>query len=159
MELFYYSLDTGKLLNRKTRHYNAVAGDEAGYKKRRGYREVSVDGNRFYSHRAIWLMVYGEDPGELEVDHIDGDTTNNRIENLRVVAGYENRKNMKVSCNNRSGVVGVYWDSERGMWCSQIKVGGKTKFLGRFDNKEDAIHARKQAETRYGFHPNHGRLM
>ncbi len=91
------------------------------------------------------------------IDHINGDRGDNRISNLRVVTSTENNRNKAINKNNTSGVTGVTWSKSRRKWIAQIHIGKIGKALGGFDRVEDAIAARKNAETRYGFHENHGR--
>lgn len=70
------------------------AGTEAGRIIHLGYRLVRL-GAQFYAHRLIWALVTGEDPGRLQIDHINGDTSDNRWDNLRLVTHSENQKNRK----------------------------------------------------------------
>lgn len=83
------------------------------------------------------------------VDHIGGHGTelDNRKINLRVCTHRENMMNAKVQKNNKSGVTGVTF--ERNKWVARIMVDGKGIRLGTFDNKEDAIKVRKDAEEKY----------
>jgi hypothetical protein len=97
----------------------------------------------------------GDHP-EDEVDHIDGNGTNNIWNNLRAVTRADNAKNMRKSSANTSGVTGVVWIKRIKSWKSQIMVNGCCKYLGYFRSKEEAIAARKAAEVLYGFHENHG---
>lgn len=140
----------------KVKHHinTRLLGAEAGAVGTLGYRLISVDKERLNAHRVIWLMVHGHWP-EGEIDHINGDRADNRLVNLRDVPRAENRKNMCMRSDNTSGVVGVYWYKNR--WVADIRVNGKTIYLGRYQNIEDATRARKQAEARHGFHKNHGR--
>lgn len=121
-----------------------------------GYRDGRIFDRAYRAHRVVWAIVYGETPS-MEIDHIDGDRANNRIENLRLVTGAENQRNKGLNKNNTSGVLGVCWDKGRGKWMARISHKGKAVSLGRFDNKNDAIAARNLALVAYGYHPNHGR--
>jgi hypothetical protein len=94
---------------------------------------------------------------ENDIDHINGDRSDNRIENMRAVTRQENLKNTKRRCDNASGVIGVYQRKDTGRWCSYVNSNGKRINLGCFNNKTDAIAVRKAAETEHGFHSNHGR--
>lgn len=127
-----------------------------------GYVSISVqhDGarHRLLAHRAAWAIENGAWPLG-EIDHIDGDRANNRIENLRHVTRHDNTKNRALPSNNTSGCIGVIWGKDRGLWSARIKVEGKTIHLGRFKQIEDAVAARKAAEGIYGFHENHGRPL
>ena len=123
-----------------------------------GYIKCHLKGKPYYLHRLIFLYMTGILPGESEqVDHIDHDKKNNRWENLRIVTNAENGQNKKMLARNTSGIMGVCWSKERMKWQAAIKVNGKRKFLGRFDDINDAALARKNAEIKYGFHRNHGK--
>lgn len=120
-----------------------------------GYVCVTISGQKYPAHRIIWKMVHGADP--LTIDHIDGDKTNNRLENLRNVSDLENQHNRKLNANNSSGVSGVRWVEARRRWISRIRSGGRLVVLGSFVSKDDAISARKMAERSLNYHENHGR--
>jgi HNH endonuclease/AP2 domain len=120
-----------------------------------GYKYCRIFGKPHRAHRLIWAMHYGEMPIG-QIDHINGIRDDNRIENLRLVNNQENNKNKRLSANNTSGVMGVCWDKSRGKWSAQIKVDLVRINLGRFDDIELAIAARKAAEVKYNFHANHG---
>jgi len=100
-------------------------------------------------------MVYGDWPTG-EIDHIDGNGLNNRINNLRDVSRSINAKNISRLKNNTSGRVGVTWDKERSKWSAQSKKNGKCVHLGRFDLLEDAACSRKEYERLNGFTKRHG---
>lgn len=106
-------------------------------------------------HRLIWKLVYGVEPEE--IDHINGNGCDNSLSNLRSVTKKENARNLKLNKSNTSGVSGVFWTKGTGKWKAQIKVNNKSIFIGHYDNKFDAICARKSAENAYSYHENHGR--
>jgi len=93
------------------------------------------------------------------IDHINGDYNDNRISNLRMVTQKINSRNQALKRNNKSGCPGVYWCKDRNKWCVEVHVDYKKLFIGRFDTLEKAVAARKQANPRYGFHQNHGRMV
>ena len=152
-EHFIYYPEHGELYWRKNKG-TARCGHRAGATTERGRKQIMIDGERYYSHRICWLIFYGEHP-EGEIDHINGDPTDNRINNLRVVSRVENLRNMKQYETNTSGVTGVSKQGSR--WKAYIHVEGKQKYLGLFEYFDDAVNARGAAEMHYGFHPNHGR--
>lgn len=82
-------------------------------------------------------------------DHIDRNELNNRRYNLRECTSTENSRNKSISSTNTSGFIGVCWDKDNNKWMSYIGLNDKRIHLGRFDNKEDAIRARLQAEKEY----------
>ncbi len=135
-----------------SRYSNTPAGSEY-----RGYLRVSIGGQRYLAHRIIYKMVTGKEPEV--IDHIDGDPLNNSILNLRSVSVAENTRNAAVSVTNKTGVRGVQWAAGRNKWRAAITVNRKFVHLGMFDNFDDAVSARKTAETVRGFHPNHGRAV
>lgn len=121
----------------------------------KGYKHGMLNSSHAKSHRVIWKMMTGTEPEQ--VDHINGDKGDNRWINLRSVSNAQNQKNTRLPSNNRSGVIGVSQRGDSGKWRAQIANNGKKIPLGTFDSKADAIAARKAAERKYGFHPNHGR--
>lgn len=140
---------------RSARIWNSrYAGKEAFTYCSDGYKAGRVFDKGYQAHRVIFCMAYGYWPSE--IDHIDGDRANNRIENLREATSSQNSKNTKMPKNNKSGVVGVYFESYTNMWCASVQSENKHQ-KKRFRSKEDAISWRKQKELELQFHPNHGR--
>jgi hypothetical protein len=131
-------------------------GRVAGSMNDRGYIRVSVFGKQYLAHKVIFAMRDGEWPIS-EIDHINGNPSDNRLCNLRFVSRVENMQNMAISSRNKSGALGVFWDTQRGKWSATIKVNDKIIYLGSFIDVASAAVARKVAERKYGFHPNHGR--
>jgi len=91
------------------------------------------------------------------VDHINHDRDDNRWVNLRHATKSDNCRNTKMNSRNTSGVTGVYRSNKDGRWEASIKANGQKIFIGRFINLDDAARARKDAEIKHGFHPNHGK--
>jgi hypothetical protein len=121
----------------------------------RGYRTGNIlGGPTVRAHRVAFVYMYGYEPAQ--VDHINGDRSDNRLCNLREVTCSDNRRNSARPCNNTSGVIGVS-RAPSGNWIAYIKVGGVMHNLGTHPTLEDAASARKAAEASLGFHPNHGR--
>jgi hypothetical protein len=88
-------------------------------------------------------------PNGMVVDHINGNPSDNRKQNLRIVTQHQNAMNARLNINNTSGTTGVSWDKENNKWIAAIGVNNKNIKLGRFINIEDAIKARKEAEDKY----------
>lgn len=131
------------------------AGREVGSITATGYRRLSLDKRWYLAHRLIWRMVVGEWPDQ--IDHINGDRLDNRIENLRSVSRMENMRNRMLPRNNETGVHGVHWKPRDGVWHAQIGIDGRIQYLGSFATKAEAVEARRVAERKLGFHQNHGR--
>lgn len=122
-----------------------------------GYRGGTIFGAMYRAHRVIWAIIHGDWP-QSEIDHINGDRSDNRIANLRDVDRIENARNVSVSARNISGQLGVRRINKgSGSWVATITTNKKRKHLGYFKKKSDAIAARRAAETELGFHHNHGR--
>jgi len=156
LRLFSYDPVTGIVTRNLSTASIMMAGDVVGCAGTRGYLVVSVNGRRYRLHRVIWLMVTGGFPDE-KIDHINGDTSDNRFENIRAVTQSENTRNRRICSRNKSGVMGVSWCKRNQKWITNIKAEGKNKHLGYFDDIEDAKAARTKANIKYGFHQNHGR--
>lgn len=167
--LLHYEPDTGKLFwkerslemfkrERSWKMWNARYAGEETFRavQPNGYLSGGLFGRQRYAHRVIWKLVYGEDPEQ--VDHVNGDRANNRLENLRNVSNLENGRNQKFNSRNTSGVMGVTWHKTASKWQAQIAVKGAYTHLGLYDDFEVAVAARKAAEIKHGFHPNHGRV-
>lgn len=132
------------------------AGDLAGcIHKNSGYWVVRVNDKLHKVHRIIWEMHNGPIPKGCEIDHIWHNRNDNRIENLRLVTHKQNGRNQAKPKNNKSGQPGVHKLSD-GYYRAEICVNGKNVHLGRFDNFEDAVDARKKGEKKYCFHENNG---
>jgi hypothetical protein len=123
-----------------------------------GYKHGGLLGRQHLAHRAIWAMLHDEWPSG-QIDHINGIRTDNRASNLRGVTNQENSANRKLPKNNKSGQIGVLFRHQLQKWQAVIRVNGTLISLGVFVQKTDAILARKKAEAKYGFHPNHGRCQ
>jgi len=122
-----------------------------------GYFHGAIFGQTLTAHSVAWAINYGSWP-EHGIDHINGVKGDNRIANLRDVPDAENAKNQKLNKRNTSGVTGVSYFARTRKWVAMIKGGGKVRNLGYFHTIEEAAAARKDAEKKYGFHPNHGRI-
>lgn len=172
LKLLRYEPETGRLFWRRrsvemfgagnqTPERNCAAwnkkydGAEAFTAKSNGYLVGAVDRRKLYAHRVIWVMTHGEWPEE--IDHINGDRTDNRLANLRHVDRTENGKNTAISRRNTSGVMGVSLTPCGARWQVYIHHQGQRKSLGHYVDFDQAVRVRKEAERRYGYHQNHGR--
>jgi len=154
-EVLSYNPEDGLLTWTDNAHHR-VKGKTAGSRNKAGYIDLKVKGRRTYAHRLIWLLVHKEWPAK-HIDHINGVTDDNRIENLRIVDNLGNRRNMKRHRGNASGITGIYFNKRAKKWQAYICVDYKQIYLGVFKYLVDAETARKEAEVKYGFHKNHGR--
>ena len=123
-----------------------------------GYLRVRHNGTCYYAHRMVWAHYYGSWPKK-KIDHINGDREDNRISNLRDVTQRDNLRNQTMRKTNTSGFMGVHWNKALNKWRATIQIDRIKLHLGYFDDIEDAAKARAEAEVKYGFHSNHGKVM
>lgn len=98
-----------------------------------------------YLHR--WLTSC---PSDLQVDHFDNDTLNNRRENLRILTNSENQQNPKgAQRNSKSGVLGVFWSESCRKWIGQIELDGKKQYLGAHKRLSEAANVVKEARAKF----------
>lgn len=156
-KLMWYNPNTGVfrwLVHRNSRGGKVRPGVEVGnFMTGAGltrYKETAIDGERFLLHRLAFLYMTGELP-PAEVDHINGDGTDNRWVNLRLATSSQNKMNVRLKANNTSGYRGVIWHRKGKKWQASIKVHGKDHYLGLFSTPEEA-HAvwMKAAKQRFG---------
>ena len=144
-EIFSYNEYTGNLVRIVKTGDNVRVGDVAGSISNHGYYCTRVQGKSYLNHRLIWLYIYGYMP-EQQIDHIDRDRLNNSLSNLREVSQSCNMRNSGISSLNTSGVKGVGWDKEKRKWSAIIVVNKKTKHIGYFSDKVEAISHRLACE-------------
>ena len=143
-ELVNYDPDTGVFTRRVRTAQRHQVGDRADFVVSSGhlagYCRVSVDSKRFMAHRCAWLYMYGEWPKQ-DIDHINGDKSDNRICNLRDVSNQTNRENLrKPHKDSESKFLGVYLHNQ-GKWVARIQTMRKMKHIGMFDTPEEAHQA------------------
>jgi hypothetical protein len=139
LELFEYK--DGILFNRTTRGRRGKKGARVGTGNGHGYLQTRIDGKQYVLHRLIYIMHNGDIEEGLCIDHIDGDPSNNRIDNLRKVTLQENQF-------NRPTAKGYYWQKAKQKYHAKIFIDGKAKFLGLFDLEEDAAQAYRVAKEK-----------
>lgn len=143
-------LEKCKIAIKKGIKYNSSTGDVIGVKgnhfkrKVQGYTIVTLTVNgkdyNLYAHQFAWFCIYNEIVKE--IDHINGDRSDNRIENLRSVTHQQNNF-------NKLNVKGYCYDKTRNKFLATIKINGVNKNLGRFDKEEDARKAYLKAKEKY----------
>jgi hypothetical protein len=147
--LFECDESTGIFTRLITTAPNAKIGSCPGNIDRDGYLYFSIGKRKFKSHRLVWLYFNGEWPNG-EIDHIDGNPSNNALSNLRVTDRYGNTRNCKISALNTSGFKGVSKLSES-KWGAYFKKNKKMRWLGTFTSAEAAYNAYcENAKAEYG---------
>ena len=124
----------------------AKKGDIAGsFSKATGYWRTCVDGKRYMEHRLVWVYYHGS-LDAVEIDHINGNKLDNRIENLRI----SNRSAQLLNVHHPQKSApyrGVWWQKRQKRWQSSIMLNGKSAFLGTFKTAEEARAAYLAAKT------------
>ena len=139
----------GKLYWKKVAHPNKqyLVGQEAGSIHKTGYRHVTWMGKVHKTHRLIFLLHHGYIPSE--IDHINGDRADNRIDNLRAVTRSQNQYNKGKCRNNTSGHRGVSWHKPTGRWSVRISLNNRSKSMGYYDDLELAAFIAEEARLKY----------
>lgn len=138
-EVLTYDPETGVFKWKITRANSAIKGRVAGcFRNGEGsYRQILIDGRKYYEHRLAWLYVHGEWPPM--VDHINLNKSDNAIKNLRKATVSQNLANSKVWKNNKLGVKGVRKRNGRDdLYEARLCFRGKQRVLGLFTSAEEA---------------------
>lgn len=132
--------------------WNAKNAGKAAFKTKmgRGYLKGRFNGVDLLAHRVAWAITSGAFP-EGDLDHINGDTADNRLKNLRPCSRSENLRN-RGRTDSGTGVTGVYFHKASGLYHAKIQLYGRVTSLGYYRNLSDAARARRQAEDKHGFY-------
>ena len=148
--------EDGTFTNRSSRG-PAKAGCRAGFMDVHGYWRITIDGKKYYEHHLVWFWIHGEWPNE--IDHEDGDRSNNIPTNLRKCNRSLNNCNSQRP-TGESGLRGAYLDKRSLQWYSKIQFGGQVIYLGAFATAMESHLAFEAAAERlhgefYSPPPNH----
>jgi len=143
LKRFSYDETTGDLIWKTHRQRPDLIDTVAG-STHDGRKQIYLNCKKYWAYRLVWLFHHGYIPDM--IDHIDGDPTNNRIENLRECTKSENLRNRGKQKNNTSGLKGVYWNKRANKW--EARCDG---YLGIFETKEEAAKVVQEYRER-----NHG---
>lgn len=141
-KLLLFDAETGVFVWKANGTGKAKAGTIAGHlHKKSGYTRISVDGVKYGAHRLAWFYAYGVWPSS-EVDHKDGQKSNNTIHNLRSTDKTGNQQNIqKARGNSASKLLGVSFHKTTGKWVAQIQANCKKIHIGYFATPEEAYRA------------------
>lgn len=115
-----------------------------------GYRQIEIDYKLFRAGRLAFLYMTGAFPERgLCVDHINGNRSDDRWENLRLATPLQNSRNRGRCRRNKSGKVGVSLGQKAGTWDATITIANRTRKIGTFACLGEAIEARCEAERHW----------
>lgn len=112
-ELLRYEPETGKFYWKVGGTNQVKIGMQAGHMGNRRYGVIKIDSKNYSIHKLVWLYHHGCMPNKL-IDHINGNTHDNRIENLRLCDYKENARNRRISSTNTTGVKGLGINKNKG---------------------------------------------
>jgi hypothetical protein len=112
------------------------------------YIRIGIDYRPYLAHRLAWLYINGVWP-DCDLDHVDGNGLNNKIENIRRATRSQNNMNQKLQKNNTSGVKGVFRCPKSGKYWPQINENGNKHWLGTCDTLEEASERYRLASIKY----------
>ena len=144
-ELFDYSVITGELYWKENRGSRARKGNPAGGCNSLGYKFIRISGKLYNVSRLVWVWVTGEDPGTLQVDHIDGCRDNNAWHNLRTATNGQNNRNKKDS----KGYYFCNATKEGNPWVVKICTNYKSIPVGRYRTEAEAAAAYREASLKH----------
>ena len=147
-ELLDYNSDTGIFTWKVNIAKNVKVGHIAGNVKDTGYIRIKINKKMYLAHHLAFLYVFNSIPSNM-IDHINGNRADNRLCNLREVTNAENQYNSKINSKNNSGYKNVSWNKARNKWIVQLKINGKQKFIGYFDDLEFADLVAQEARNKY----------
>jgi len=126
---------------------NDLIGTKAGTDIGDNRSHITINKKHYKTHRLVYFMFHGFMPKE--VDHIDGNSLNNRIENLRPATREENGYNKTLQKNNTTGYKNVYWHKQVKKWAVRICFDKKIKHIGLFKDLELAALVAEEARNKY----------
>lgn len=140
-KIFYYDQSSKSGLRWVNDGMRHKAGDEAGNINPGCYATVSYNGSNYFAHRVIWIINNGELDNRFVIDHVDGDTLNNSLSNLRVTVQKFNNRNTSIRKDNNTGICGVHFTTAKSKSAKRLytyctatwyeEVNGKLKRLCR----------------------------
>jgi len=133
-ELFEYK--DGNLYWKKRLSQRAKIGDKAGYLRKDGYVNIRINNKNYKAHRLVFVFHHDYMPEF--IDHIDGNKANNKIENLRSATKAQNRMNISLQSNSKSGIKNVNWHKKTNKWIVQLGINGKKLHFGTYFDLEVA---------------------
>ena len=143
-EFLHYDPETGIFtwkVSRTKRAGRTQIGDIAGDIDKLGYGRVGIESKRYKTHRLAWFYMTGEWP-IYDIDHINGNTTDNSFNNLRDICKSANMQNQrKARKDNSTGYLGVEYNKTNKKFIASISIKGRKTHLGCFATAELAYES------------------
>jgi hypothetical protein len=139
-EALEYNPETGKFFWKIRTSKRIHIGDEAGCLAGNGHILIRMYGKLYQASRLAWLYVYGENPLE-EIDHKDVNSSNNKIDNLRLATRMQNQWNTRVTSRSKTGIKGVCWNKSSNKWHVQINHNNQRVYSAYFDDLNETKEA------------------
>lgn len=146
-ELLEYNPETGEFTWKLSTNGRIKIGSMAGCQHHSGYCTIGVGSTQYQAHRLAWLMGHGQDPGDLQINHINSNRGDNRLANLELVTNRQNSQHASQSgVRQKSLPPGVKWCAQDQKYQARIKINGKTCHLGSYSSLSAASRAYKAIE-------------
>lgn len=137
---------------------NIKVGSRAGsvhLSRGKKYRSITIKGLSKREHCWIWYLVTGVYPDN-QIDHLNGDGTDNRWSNIRKVSINTNRHNHRRYSSNKSGITGVFWSKGKNTWFISFYLPDGCRLRKERKDFFEACCLRKSLENKYGYSKQHG---
>jgi hypothetical protein len=138
-KIFVYN--NGELFWKISNSNRVRIGDKAGSIDARGYMQIGLFNEQHRLHRIIWQMHFGNIPDNLQIDHVDRNRLNNKLENLRLANNSQNMRNTDKRQNTSSKYKGVSWHKRDKKWHAKISIDNTKYYIAQFDNEIEASNA------------------
>ena len=150
---YAYDPNTGLFVHKTTAKHVKI-GSIAGCKSVYGYITLKINGVGYYAHRIAWYMYYSVEPdSSLDIDHINGIRSDNRICNLRLVTRSQNTQNLKTAKTDKnSRLLGVHFMPRINKYVARIGLNGVRYYLGVYETKEHAYEVYLDAKRKLHTH-------